>query len=439
MDDQRKIRSLRWELRNLRARSIVAFLMVFGVSLFSYRVAQTPILISDLVLLGWVCCAVMLLHKLELSRVGILAMGWLVFALVSGLVLFLYPYSHLDGEEYFISLVRGMLGTTMLFTVGPVIRWFGVEQIALSIRRTIRLHAFVVVLQGICFGLGLFGINIIRYASMVFSELTWVFTPTRDFGYEYVSGLFAEPAFFGWCICLYMFSLLALYNIVPNGRLQYGDLILVGIAASLSQSFVAVALLGMAIVAHLWRTMEIKKNPRRLAGLTLIIGIMIIFIILGHSIVERNFVDRLPHVLSLTDPSARSRLLGSLEATVVLLSKAPFTGVGLGQMETNIVSIRPELLYLGPGEFSVHFTWAAAMISTGLLGGMLYFLMSVLLALNRSARWVGVGLLVVSFSYGGFLNPALWWFFGFGIAVSHQVAINMRNLYLCLPRGGCKL
>lgn len=413
---------------NFKARSLLAFLMVFGVSLFSYRIGQTPLLISDLFLLLWVFFSVLLLRRIEVSLTGILALGWIIVAMISGLALLLSSHSQLNEYEYLLSLARGYFGVILIFVVGPTVRWMGIEEIALSMKRTIMVHTIVVILQAACFYV--FRINIIHFVAWLFSDITWIITPNREFSYEYVSGLFAEPAFFGWCICLYMFSLLAINKIIPNNRsrMQYGELMLVGLAAGLSQSFITIALLGLSIVTHIWVNMSNKTRSVQLAIVSFILGILIIGVMLGSSITERNFVNRMDEVLSLTDPSAKDRILGSIEATIFLLSKAPLTGVGLGNIEINLKSISDNFIYKKDLNYDIHLAFLSAMVSTGLIGGLFYILLSFVIFVNRRSRWIGVGLLAVSLAYGGFLNGFIWWIIGVGAMLSHDKFIKKELL-----------
>jgi len=392
-------------------------MMVFGVSLFSYRLWETPITLSDVFLLSWILCCVLALNKLEVNRVGILAVCWLTAALISGLLLSLSPYSQLNGGEYLGSLARGIVCTSILFTAAPVVRWLGITMVGLSIKRTIRIHSLILIIQAL--GIFLFGFNILKYISIPFWDLTRIIVPIYSgiSTYELVSGLFAEPAFFGWCMCLYIFTLISFYdyNKSKECHIQYIDFMLVGVAAGLSQSFISVGLVGLALVAHLWANRGDSINPIRLFSAAIPIGLMIIgSISFGGTLVKRNIVERMSNILSLTDYSLRDRIFGSLEAMMTLISNAPITGVGLGNIAASVERISSELMYKAPGNFDLHIAWVSAMVSTGLVGAMFYLLMLVAFAANRRTYWAGIGFLIASLAFGGFLNGCLWWFIGVG-------------------------
>lgn len=102
--------------------SWLLFPLVFGLSLFSFPLGQTPVLASDLALLVWIALGFWHGRKPQPGVVAWSSAGWLAVAAVGGV--WLLVRGSLVPTEFLGSLLRAA-GVAAVWYVGPAIRTVG--------------------------------------------------------------------------------------------------------------------------------------------------------------------------------------------------------------------------------------------------------------------------------------------------------------------------
>lgn len=363
--------------------------LVFGLSLFSYRVAHTPVLISDIALLVWLAYGLFGVRKLQVGMLAWTSSSWLATALVGGVWLIINDVlGVLDATEFMLSALRALAGVAAVWLVGPVIRGVGVSRVASALVWTLRAHvALLVVLHS--------------YNAIVLGQVSRA------------SGLFGEPAWFGWFTGLVLLSIFQLGLVLRRNMLHLTDIFAVAGAAYLTASITALVLVAIGLGMNAF---EFVKGDKRYVRRRAIVVIGVFTVLLALMVVNPTayWSTRLPRVLVGKDASTVDRLVGSWEATAAIIKRAPLTGSGLGGSQSAVGSLFKELQYKRSAAGDLHITFASAFATTGILGGTLYITLLLLLVVRRESRWIGIAIGLVGLGYGGYLLGTLWWFIGLG-------------------------
>lgn len=255
--------------------------LMFGVSLFSYRVGGTWLLLSDiaLVILGvWSLLAV---RKVSVSGGGVIACLWLLVAIAGAIALQLISPPYHDPLNVAVGLLRAGFNVALLALLPALLRREGLHTIAYGLRAVIRLHAIAL--------LGITGIRITIEGS------DQIFRP---------GGLFAEPAWFGWFVALSLFALTSISKVERQVYLRWWDYLLILLAAFFSTSIVALLLIGSALVAAYWNatrwgTHDLGTVLKKLGMATVISLVVVVLIFQTGTFLgpARYLQDRLPRVL----------------------------------------------------------------------------------------------------------------------------------------------
>ncbi|MDX2006528.1 MAG: hypothetical protein SFU83_14745 [Meiothermus sp.] len=293
---------------------------------------------------------------------------------------------------------------SLVFTVSPIIRALDVRNLGRAILWVIRIHALIIVAMATS-NLAL-GTQLYRFANL------GNYTPETFIAWGRVSGLFAEPAYFGWFVALGLFTLLNISIRYKIHTISILDYLLLVLALLFSTSLAGVTVGLIALFGTVWvRMFYLTPNigQKLLATSTLTIGLIIVLVLFSSNPTQTAYLfDRLSNIT--TDASFQDRIPGSLEASRYIFLQNPLTGTGLGNLAQSVKDGMPFFIYKWPENIDIHISWAAVFATTGLFGGVIYALMLFGTVIDQNSRPLGWGLILVSFVYGGFALGVLWWF-----------------------------
>lgn len=382
------------------------FVLLTGISLFSYP-SGLPVSIADVALLAWVLYSILFLKRISFSVIPTLGIVWYGSALLSGLFIGAQIHSTpflFSTSDFFLSLARSTLGIGVILTVRPIVEAVGSRWTVRSILSVIRVHAVLVLL-----GLVLF--NLIGTGAGLKVIVT---------GQDQVrsSGLFGEPAWFGWFTGTCLFIVANFQKKTGDKMLSTMDYILfLGAVGLGGKTLSGLLCVGGGLLACTFYTWRARRS--------------LILILLAIAIAGSLVYQSAPLTLKLNqndmgylqkrivraslgkDGSVIARFNGSILRTEAILSEAPLSGSGLGNNVKSARAIKlPRTYQRIQGSATIHILPLAAFATTGLIGGCIYILI-LGTTLRKPSEWTGVGLVLLSASYGGFLLGVIWWFIGF--------------------------
>ncbi|HET9315505.1 MAG TPA: hypothetical protein VFQ51_07925, partial [Vicinamibacteria bacterium] len=220
-------------------------------------------------------------------------------------------------------------------------------------------------------------------------------------------GLAGEPARLGVVLGLALGFLL----LAPRSRPPLAAAAIVGVAAVLTFSLSAYALLLPVLALFAWRVARAAGARSRWVWAAA--GVLVVVACLPPvaRTLHRSIVVRSQRILEgRADSSARLRVIGSWDLAVLLARIHPLTGVGLGNFDVRVLQVAP----LVPGGHMVDDRvqgWNAAayvLATTGAIGLVLFAL--ALYTALRPAPALGVVFLLGAFADGTVLGPAFWVF-----------------------------
>ncbi len=396
----------------MNTASVLAF--IFGISLFSVRVAGTPILVSDLALVLAVFTAFASHWQVQINRPALLGIALLVLALLSGVSHSLWLSAHFSELEFALSSVRLGLGVLALMTIPAALREIDSALIARCLVYSIRLHVYTLVaIEAVAF---VFAIDVAHVLSLPSIRQT-------DWGLDVrrASGLFTEPSFFAIYIALAMFAVLDIERSLRRAFASIGDYIMIAFAIALSTSFTGLIIFLVLCAARLRIRLPARKAFSwrvPIAGVFLLSTAAIFQFTEIREHISNYIEERFVALTLGEDSSANDRIQGSLEVAAYAFDLKPLIGVGLGQEQMFIARNEDLFPHKGKDDNEGHIAPLNALTTIGLGGGLLFGLLIIWFVVNRPTRNFGMGLLLVCFAWGGFLSATIWAFMALAIGVS---------------------
>jgi hypothetical protein len=401
-----------FKIARKRKSQIVSFLMLFGLSLFSYNIKYTPFSISDFTLIVMVAVSILRARKISVSSVAVIGLLWLIVSFLGGLITNLLIFDSFPLFEFAKALMRATLGILFLFLGPPLINRIDISYFGSSLLTVLRIHALILIFQ-------IFAWYFFAFQWGVFKN-----------GVLRASGFFAEPAWFGWFVSLGLFGVISISLFCKSISLRWYDYLLFNLSSLLSTSLVAIILINTALFASCFMkkitTKELKKTltfiVQFFAVVLLLVGVYFIVARLNLAYDPIQYLEkRVPAVLAGKDGSAQSRILGTLEVFSHVMKKSPLFGVGMGNEVSATKQILPILIFKGANT-DLHIGFVAVFVSTGLIGGVIYLIMIGVLIGRRYTYLLGIGFLFVQLGFGGYRLGIFWFFLGLGIAINSNKA-----------------
>jgi hypothetical protein len=264
-----------------------------------------------------------------------------------------------------------------------------------------------------------------RCTSAYYYELRWFGDNTarsfREGVYLRAMGLAGEPARLGVVLGLALGFLL----LAPRGRPPLGLAALVALAAVLTFSLAAYALLLPVLALFAWRLWRAAGVRSRWAWAAAFVLVAVACLPPVARTLHRSIVVRSQRILEgRADSSARLRVIGSWDLAVLLARHHPLTGVGLGNFDVRVSQAAP----LVPGGHLVDehvqgWNASAYVVATTGAVGLLLFLLTLYAALRRAPA-LGFVFLLGSFADGTVLGPAFWVFLALYAAAGRDDAVT---------------
>jgi len=227
---------------------------------------------------------------------------------------------------------------------------------------------------------------------------------------------------------------------VTPGRLAGVAALLVGIALSLTRSYVFVAVLVLA-VAGLYALIHGRSARKILAPVAVVISVLLAWTVVGYAAAPSIEVlsGRIGGLKSqsLSDPNVGSRISGFAKASKYVAEVDPLFGLGFAGNGAR-----------APGNAGVSFLgdfmWSSVVVYTGfgglvLLAAILVFgiVKSGRLALDRKPERAAIGLLVLLlllWEVGrAFASEGYLWFHANALLSFAVLAVESRQMWLCKP------
>ncbi len=384
---------------------VIVFSVLFGVTLFSFPFGY-PIYIGDVALITWVIVSLIYSGNVSTSPIAFFSFLWYFLTFISGLFISAGIVSHaldFSVSDFFVSITRATLGAGIVVTTKPLIKKVGLRWFINSLIYIIRFHAILVVV-------GAFAYKILN----VDLGLRIIITTS---GSVRSSGLFAEPAWFGWFIGAALFAVSSYQNIVNKNFFKWYDAVVFLLAAFwAAKSFTAIIFITGGLLASYFSNKRIwflvVPSILIIISLSSLIYISVSPKISTDSVNNTSYIERrLVGIVTGEDLSSVTRYYGTVVRTQYVLDKSPLIGSGIGN---NVKAVKGDLFSDIPvvrEGSNFHMLPFTALAATGLLGGTAYLIV-LLLTLKRKSEWLGLGILLLSLSFGGYLLGVIWWFIG---------------------------
>lgn len=228
------------------------------------------------------------------------------------------------------------------------------------------------------------------------------------------SGLFEEPAWYGWTICILIAIVLQNDIFINNNNKNYcfkiKEWIIIIVSFIFTFSLSAIAALGVICTSYI-----MIKNKKHFFKALLFI-ILICCVLLIYVFINPNILARILLISEGGDGSTSSRFIGSWNALVTLLNTFPITGYGLGDLNSQLFfsyafdnalekGIKIGNIHL----MEIHNLISQVICNLGIIGGIL-LLYSYFKLIKFKTLIIGIGFILVFFTvnvYNTFLFMAI--------------------------------
>ena len=376
-------------------KSALVFLAIFGLTLFGVNLFTLPFTftVADATLAFLV--AYSLLHYGRMTINGI-SKATVLLALViaaSGAVNTLREPAF-DVGNFLTNYLRVLGIVAGVLLLPTLLRRIGHDTLARATVATLVVHALVVIADA---------------ASLIPPQ--WL--PHTELGVR-ASGLFREPSFFGLFVGM---ALLYIAQVQRNEHRTYLGAIPLGIVLAsvfISTAVGGILLAGFGVVALYGGMGRRSRATMTIVLVVAVISLSLIIPISPDTPVAKSWnylADRAGQLnpVSLTDESARGRLLGSWELAFAATKEAPLLGTGIGgasQERTFEKHKETFTILTEPGTWTM---LASIMQGVGILGLIPFSFIMLRMIMASRTRWFGIGFALASFLFGGVFDVYVWW------------------------------
>jgi hypothetical protein len=376
-------------------KTALIFLAIFGLTLFGVNpvALPVPINIADMTLA--ILVAYSLLHYGRMTINGI-SKATVLLALViaaSGAVNMLREPAF-DTSNFLTNYIRVMGVTAGVLFLPSLLRRIGHDTLAKTSAMALVVHALVVIADA---------------ASLIPAQ--WL--PHTELGVR-ASGLFREPSFFGLFVGM---ALLYIAQVQRNEHRIYLGAIPLGIiltAMFISTAVGGILLTGLGVIA-LYGGISHRSRAGMLMVLAgIIIGLLLVIPITPDTPIAKSWnylADRAGQLnpVSLTDESARGRLLGSWELAFAATKEAPLLGTGIGGASQIFTFEKYKDTFTNLFEAGTWTMLASILQGTGILGLIPFSYIMFRMIVDSRTRWFGIGFAFASLLFGGVFDVYVWW------------------------------
>lgn len=305
----------------------ILFMTFYTAPLFSY----CPIRFSDIGCFILLYLSIKENYKIKENANSIVALLLILWGIADSIILSVHSFFSI--LNHYTQFVRLLFALILYIYLPNLWENINLKTIILVLKRVLIIHLSIQVLYGIIYFCGITGIfniistyeqraSLVTYNYLFFNHFIIVNTSS---GSPRFSGVFEEPAWFGWTLNLIIAIILQYqYNsksLILNKR-DYG-LIFIGYFLTSSVS----AILSLLIIIGIYFYLNNKRHKIKILFVSggLIASIVAVIFALNHSLFERLAI-----IAAGNDGSSNFRLVGSWNSLMTLLANNPLTGYGLG-------------------------------------------------------------------------------------------------------------
>ena len=351
------------------------FMTFYTAPIFSY----CPLRFSDIGGLIFIILSLRRKKTIPKRDVSLSAMLLGLWCLVD--ILFLFSLPSFDVTNHITQSVR-LLGAILMFICLPnFLENYGGEKLAVILRKVLVFHLWIQVIYVVLYygGVGIFNvIHVDEERAALISENYLFFNHfiivNIASGYPRFSGLFEEPAWFGWTINLAVAYILQFQYTFHKNILLQKDWALIAVAFFFTYSISS--LICLLIITGVYLSKKYSQQIFKIIGVSILCVLFVVIYIK----INPFFLDRIQLIGEGGDGSTSFRIIGSVNGFLSTLSNNPLIGYGLG--DTNTVQYFQSLHSLGlahglaiNGEYilDMHNILFQVICNLGILGGLFFF------------------------------------------------------------------
>lgn len=401
------------------------FMTFYTAPIFSY----CPVRFSDIGCLILLYLSIKKNYNIKINTNSIVALLLILWCIADSIIL--SSYSFFSIFNHYTQFLRLLFALILYIYLPNLLEDYSIKSIVLILKRVLIIHLMIQILYAILYYCGITGIfNIIstyeQRAGLITSNYLFfnhfIIVNTSS-GTPRFSGVFEEPAWFGWTLNLIIAIILqyqykSKYTIL-NKR-DYG-LIFFGYFLTFSVS----AILSFLILIGLYYYLNNKRHKIKIFVVSGWIFTSIVAVIFTLS---RSLFDRLLMIAAGNDGSSNFRLIGSWNSLMTLLANNPLTGYGLGDDNKDhyYESLSSKSFHgisiNGVDILDMHNMFFQIICNLGVLGGILFLLLLYGLSFKRSIIII-VGIILTYFTVNVFNN-----FFYFTIiSIVTYYGVNIKH------------
>lgn len=303
------------------------FCTFYTAPLFSY----CPIRFSD------IGCAILLYlsykqyPKIKTSNNSKVALALIIWGIIDGVILLQNPYFSII--NHITQLIRLTFAVLTFCYLPNLLRNINIIKVYAIIKTVILIHVWIQIIYFILYHIGfsmLFNVlksyedrtEIAQHNYLFFNHFILVNIAS---GYPRFSGLFEEPAWFGWTLNLLVALVLQFQILYKIPIFTKKDLLTIILAFSFTFSFSS--LFSLILIFTLYYIVKKKLNLLQIC-IFCIVGVS--FLIAFIYISNESFYLRFLNIIDGSDGSSNSRLIGSWNSFITTLYNDPWFGYGLG-------------------------------------------------------------------------------------------------------------
>ena len=371
------------------------FLAVFGLTLFGVNPFSLPVPVNIADVTLAILIGYSLLHYGRMTINGI-SRATVLLALIiaaSGAVNTLREPAF-DMGNFLTNYIRVMGITAGVLFLPSLLRRIGHDTLARASAMALVVHALVVIADA---------------SSLIPAQ--WL--PHTELGVR-ASGLFREPSFFGLFVGM---ALLYIAQVQRNEHRTYLGAIPLGIilaAVFISTAVGGILLAGLGVIVLYGGMSQRSRAGMVIVLVGLVMSLSLVIPIAPDTPIAKSWnylADRAGQLnpVSLTDESARGRLLGSWELAFAATKEAPFLGTGIGGVSQTFTFEKHKDTFTNLFEAGTWTMLASVLQGAGILGLIPFSYIMLRMMMDSRTRWFGVGFAFASLLFGGVFDVYVWW------------------------------
>ena len=321
--------------------------MLFGFSLFSVQLGNSPLMLSDAVALGILVAGLWTQRRLPISTPAKLASAF-IFCVI-GVQLFLSFGSHVwfSPAQSLGSSLRLLIMLSLLWVLPGLLQATLPRDLAAALRWTLWAHSLALLIQVLHY----YYQNPPIEAPLPADGNLYLLTFDQKYLTQRFSGLFAEPAWLGWYYLLCLSALASLSRFLEEVQVRWFDLLPILLPFFFAKSLVVSGGIVVGLLLLLWVALSLRLEKSALfrpainrthvlalAALTASIGVGLVF----HIKNDPYWSNRFHKVLYGSAVSVRDRFPGKPGSRRTCFSSFSSHGSGLrGQLKCSRVFSSP--------------------------------------------------------------------------------------------------